>query len=76
MKFNPDVHMSVVRNFRAMFKQEEPSLDLSVFSDEKVWSEYEYWCGVEANDDEYPHIRNRYDASVIAGMKESLIKGE
>jgi hypothetical protein len=35
MKFNPDIHMSVVRNYRAMFR-EVYGRDCTI-SDEKVW---------------------------------------
>jgi len=70
--YNPDVHSSVVSNFRQMWSQYVPDRQL-VLSDEKIWAIFDTWGTWQAADTEFPEVENRYDAAVLAEMVDSNI---
>lgn len=68
MKYNPDYHSSVPRNFRALWKEVfgDPSYSPLVLTDEEIWDISEEWGACES--DQFPQIDNRYDACVLCEM--------
>ena len=66
MKYNPERCRGIVNNFRALWKEQLPKQKLHL-SDEAIWDIFEEWNTCET--DEFPKMRNRYDACVLANMQ-------
>lgn len=70
MKYNSDLHLSVINNLKELARKE--SIDISTLKDSELWNIFEIYHGCDVSDETELYAKYGDDAAYIVGFNLSL----